>query len=96
MTTLAGAVIALDLARHLDAEIALDCGNAALVGDVADIGRLDAEHAVAAVLEVRQQRAVVGADIDNEIVFSPRPSMAALSRCKSAKLSRSNLVVPLV
>ena len=70
VTTLAGAVLALDLARHLEAEIALDGRDAALVGDVADIGRLDAEHAVAAVLEVRQQRAVVRADIDHEIVFA--------------------------
>ena len=38
------------------------------VGDVADVGRLDAEHAMAAVLEIRQQRAVIGADIDDQIV----------------------------
>ena len=35
----------------------------------ADVGRLDAEHAVAGFLEIRQQRAVIGADIDHEIVF---------------------------
>ena len=61
-------VQAIDLARRLLAEIALDGRDAALVGDVADIGRLDAEHAIAGVLEVRYQRAVIGADIDNEIV----------------------------
>ena len=63
------AVLALDLARHLGPEIALEGGNTALVGDCADVGRLDAEHAVAGVLEIRQQRAVIGADIDHEIVL---------------------------
>ena len=61
-------MLALDLARHLDAEIALERRNAFAVGDVADVGRLDAEHAVAAFLEIRQQRAVVGADIDDEVL----------------------------
>ena len=63
-------MLALDLARHLGAEIALDGGDATLISNVADIGRLDAKHAVAGVLEVRQQRAIVGADIDHHIVFA--------------------------
>ena len=71
VTTLGGAVLALDLARHVDPEIALDGRDAALVGDLADVGRLDAEDAMPAVLEVRDQRAVIGADIDNEIVLRP-------------------------
>ena len=90
------AVLALDLARHLGAEIALERRDAALIGDVADVGRLDAEHAVAALLEIRQQRAVVGADIDDEIVACRGRALRRLSRCRSAKLSRSSLVVPLV
>src|ERR1019366_4406063 len=58
-------MLALDLARHFDAEIALERLYAALVSDVANVRRLNAEHAMAAALEVRQQRAVVGADIDD-------------------------------
>ena len=42
----------------------------ALVGNRADIGRLDAEHVVASVFKVREQRTVVGADVDHEIVFA--------------------------
>jgi len=61
------AVLALDLAGDLGTEIALEGGNTAPVGDGADVGRLDAEHAVAAALEVRQQRAVVRADVDDEV-----------------------------
>ena len=65
-----GAVLARNLARGLDAEIALDGGDAAAVGDVADVGRLDAEHAVSRRLEIRQQRPVIGADIDDEVVLA--------------------------
>ena len=70
VTTLRRPVSRLTSRADLRAEIALDGRDAAAVGDVADIGRLDAEDAVAAVLEVRQQRAVVGADIDDEIVLA--------------------------
>ena len=82
-------VLAPDLACDGGAEITLDGRDAALVGDVADVGRLDAQHAMAAVLEVRQQRAVVGADIDNQIVFAEtqhRGGFAAADRrnCRAA------------
>jgi hypothetical protein len=63
-------VLAFDLARHLGAEITLDGGDAAFISNVADIGRFDAKHAVAGVLKIRQQRAIVGADIDHHIVFA--------------------------
>ena len=63
-------MLTLDLACGVDAEIALDGRDAPAVGDIADVGRLDAEHTVAAVLEIRQQRAVIGTDIDHEIVFA--------------------------
>ena len=91
MTTLAGAVLALHLARDLGAEIALDRRNAAAVGDVADIGRLDAEHAMAAVLEIRKQRAVVRADVDDEIVAGRGRASPRSRAASSAKLSRSSL-----
>jgi hypothetical protein len=48
-----GAKIALDGTRHLDAEIALDRLNTALVGNIAHIRGLDAEHALPAAFEVR-------------------------------------------
>jgi hypothetical protein len=83
------AVLALDLARHLGPEIALEGGNAALVGDGADVGRLDAERAVAGVLEIRQPISTTRSSF-------PSPSIAAASRARSAKLSRSSFVVPLV
>ncbi len=56
-------------ARGVLAEITLDGRDAARVGDVADVGRLDAENAVAGFLEVRNQRAVIRADIDHQILF---------------------------
>ena len=59
------AIFFLHLTRHLGAEIAFDGGNGARDGDIADVGRLDAEHAAAAVPEARQQRAVIGTNIDN-------------------------------
>ena len=46
------AVLALDLGCHLRGEVACEGGDAAAVGDLADLGRLDAEDAV--VLEVRE------------------------------------------
>ena len=67
---LGGAVLVLHLARDLLGEVALDRRDAALVGDLGDVGRLDAENAVAALLEVRDQRAVVRADVDDEIVLA--------------------------
>src|SRR5262249_17984286 len=42
----------------------------ALIRNITDISRLDAKHAVAGVLEVRQQRAVIGANIDHHIFFA--------------------------
>ena len=79
VTTLAGPCSRLDLARDLRAEIALERRDALAVGDVADVGRLDAEHAMAAILEVRQQRAVVGADIDDEVVTAKAEQGGALA-----------------
>jgi hypothetical protein len=73
------AVFFIDLAGHLGAEIALERRNAARIGDVADIGRLDAEHAVAALLKIRQQRAVIGTDIDHEIVIAETEHGGALA-----------------
>src|ERR1017187_1644135 len=58
-------MLALDRARHVGAEIALKRLYAALVSDVANVRRLNAEHAMTAVLKIGQQRAVVGADIDD-------------------------------
>ena len=67
---LGGAVLFLDLARDILGEIALQRRNAAVVGDLRHVGRLDAENAVAALLEVRDQRAVVRADVDHQIVLA--------------------------
>jgi hypothetical protein len=63
-----GPVPALHLGRHRRSEIARERRDATVARDLTDLGRLDAEDAVAAVLEVREQRAIVGADIDNEII----------------------------
>ena len=60
-------VLALDLGRHRRGEVAHQGRNAAAVGNLADIGRLDAEDPVAAALEVRQQRAVVRADVNDQV-----------------------------
>src|SRR5215470_12814399 len=62
------AVLALDLGGHRRGEVAHEGWDAAAVGDLADLGRLDAEDAV--VLEVREQRAVIRADVDDEILRS--------------------------
>ena len=67
---LGGAILALHLAGDGLAEIALQGRDAAAVGDLGHVGRLDAENAVAAVLEVRDQRAVIGADVDHQIIFA--------------------------
>ena len=57
-----------------------------------DIGRLDAENAVAALLEIRDQRAVVGADVDDEIVGLERRASSTIRRrarrnCRAAAWS---------
>ena len=69
VTTLRRAVLALTSRADDRREIALHGRDAALLRNLRDVGRLDAEHAVAA-LEVRQERAVVRADVDDEIVAS--------------------------
>jgi len=66
--TLAAPCSGLDLARHVLAEITLDGRNAARVGDLRDVSRLDAENSVTALLEIGNQRAVVRSDVDDEIV----------------------------
>jgi hypothetical protein len=58
------------LASDLLGEIALDRGDATFVGDLGDVGRLDAEDAVAAVLEVGDQRAVIRPDINSKIFLA--------------------------
>ena len=69
------AVLALHFARDIEAEITLDGRDAAAIGDLAHIRRLDAEDAMSAFLEIRDQRAVIRADIDDEVVGFQRPSI---------------------
>ena len=45
----------------------------------ADIGRLDAEHTLTAVLEIREQRAIVRADIDDQVVVAQPEHGGALA-----------------
>ena len=71
-------MLTFDLDHHLDSEKALNCMDAALVSDIPDVGRPDAEYTLTAVLEIQEQGAIVRADI-NDRSLSPRPSMAALS-----------------
>ena len=71
-------MLAPDLACDGGAEITLDGRDAALAGDVADVGRLDAQHAMAAVLKVRQERAVVGADIVLQLIAGVFGVLAAV------------------
>ena len=59
--------------------IALDGRDAARIGDVADVGRLDAENAIAGFLEIRDQRAVVGADVDHQILLGQPEHGGALA-----------------
>ncbi len=47
-----GSVLAFHCARRIQIEVTLDCRDAALVGDVADVRRFNAEHALTAGLEV--------------------------------------------
>ena len=75
---LGGAMLGLDLLRHLLAEIALDGRDAAVIGDFGHIGRLDAKDAMAALLEIRNQRAVVGADIDDQVILAEREHLGRL------------------
>ena len=61
------AVLAAHVGGHGRSEVALQGRNAARRGNLAHVGRLDAEHAVTAGLEVGEERAVVRADIDDEV-----------------------------
>ena len=70
-----------DLASGLHAEIAFARWDFRCVCDVAHIGRLDSKNAMTSVLEIRKQRAVVRADIDNKS-DSSAASMATDSRCR--------------
>jgi hypothetical protein len=63
------AVLALDLGRHRRSEVAHEGWDAAAIGDLADLGRLDAEDTV--VLEVGEQRTVIRTDVDDEVLPSP-------------------------
>ena len=79
-----GAVLAPDLGRRLRGEIALQRRDSAAGGDLADLGRLDAENAVA--LEIRKQRPVVRADIDDEVL---RPE---LQHCRRLRIEFGKIV----
>ena len=61
-------VLALHLRGGRRREIAHHGRDAAPGRDLAHFRRLDAEHAVAGLLEVREQRAVVRADVDDEVL----------------------------
>src|SRR3954463_8583771 len=61
------AILGSDLARDILAEVALQGRDAAMTGDLGDIRRFDAENAVPTLLEIGNQRAVVGTDVDAEI-----------------------------
>jgi len=67
---LGGAVLFLHLTGDGLAEIALQGRNAAAVGDLRHVCRLDAENAMATVLEIGNERAVVRADIDDKIILA--------------------------
>ncbi len=49
-----GSVLAPDLTRCVQSEVAFDRRDTALVGNVADVRRLDPEHALTAIFEIRQ------------------------------------------
>src|SRR5262245_54653068 len=76
--------LALDPAGHLNAEIAFDRLNTALVRDIAHIRGLNAEDALPTAFEVRQERAIVRADINDKIFFieTKHHRTLALQICK--------------
>src|SRR5579872_2837636 len=59
-----------DLARHSRREVPLKRIDATLVGYVGDVGRLNPENAMTAFLKVRNQRTIIGADVDYKIGLS--------------------------
>ena len=61
-----------DLRGGLRPEERVDGRDAALHRDLEGVGRLDAAHAVAALVEIRQQRAVVRPDVDRQRLFPDR------------------------
>src|SRR5690606_38091709 len=63
-----GAMRLFNCACDVGPEIVLEGRDAALVGDVSDIGWLDAKHAMPTGFEIGQQGAVIRSDIDNQIV----------------------------
>ena len=65
------------LARGVAREVGRQRVDALLTRDRACLRRLDAEHAVAAGLEILQQRAVVRADIDDQAVRRERDHVGA-------------------
>src|SRR5215472_4088013 len=52
----------------LSAKVAIKGRNAARLRDLGGVGRLDSQDAMSAVLEVRQQGAVVRSDINDEVL----------------------------
>ena len=63
-------MLALHLCRERRREITGHRRDAAPHRDFAHFGRLDAEHAMAAVLEIAEQRAVVRAEVDHEVALA--------------------------
>ena len=68
VTTFAAPYFAVTSRATAGGEVPLNRVDATLVRDLGDVGRFDAENAMTALLEVRNQRAVIGADIDHEVV----------------------------
>src|SRR5262245_21140804 len=63
-----GSMLASHLTRRIESKVTLDRRNSALVGDVADVGWLDPEHTLAAILEIRQERAVIRSDVYDQVL----------------------------
>ncbi len=82
-----GTVLRRHLPRDLGGKIALQRRDAALIRDLRYISRLDTENAMSTALKIGNERSVIGADVDDQVVTAERQHL----RCFHVQLGE---VVP--